>query len=242
MRKRNGFEKWLLAMLLTVSLVSAAVRPVFAEEVIEDGKETEVKEDTGEVEVDEVEAGEVEASEVEAGEEMEEAAEIQDDESQKDVEIQKTGEISKYTSVEQRSASPAVTASSVTWNGGFLKIPVNLGGYSAEDIDVNISVRNGSGKPSMFTASTITNNEITASVLSSFDSCEQKQICTDAGTYSMTVNFYNKSSHAQLGTSTLSLVVSQNSTVWNTPEKMVNFDGNQNVAFTFTNGTNYYAL
>lgn len=139
-------------------------------------------------------------------------------------------------------AQPSVMVDSVTWEGGLLKVPVDLGDYTAEEIlpilrfapentDTNMAWR----------YPTMEGNYVVYSPMSDFESCDVETFWTQEGVYDATLEFYS-SDDSKICQDSFELTILHSSTMWEVEPKLVKFDGSQDLTFSFTNGTNYYAL
>lgn len=125
MKKRKRYGKGMEIFLLVAVLACGAVQPVFAEEsgaTNPNQKEVEEAVDTGEL-----------SKEKELNTEKISDDDIRDSDSE--VELQSTAD--------DRKGLPCVTADSVTWEGGLLKVPIDLGDYSADQLFVTLYVQSG---------------------------------------------------------------------------------------------------
>ena len=136
---------------------------------------------------------------------------------------------------------PGVTQRMITWDGGLIKIPVELGEYKADDLGVSLQLLGESNHSCNMTE--LKGDTIIFSPLAGYESCDREQRWTKAGEYRLKVGFYSKdNSIGNVSEDVFTLMIPADSEMWNvTPEK-VKYDGSQDVTFSFENGTNYYEL
>lgn len=142
------------------------------------------------------------------------------------------------------SGDPVVAADSVTWEGGLLKVPVDLGGYTADEIlPVLRFAPENTDTQSMWRYPTLEGDYVVYSPLRDYESCDIETFWTKKGTYDVTMEFHlSDSSEDLICTDTFTLTIPLDSKMWQTEEKVVKFDGSQDLTFHFTNGTNYCQL
>lgn len=234
MRKRKRYGKGMGIFLLAAVLVCGAVQPVFAEENgATDPNQKEVEEvvDTGEL-----------SKEKELNTEKIPDDDIRDSDSE--LELQSTADDGK--------GLPCVTADSVTWEGGLLKVPIDLGDYSADQLFVTLYVQSGNtgnfvsiGDFEGIGRMTLEENYAMYSPISGFWSCDKETFWTNAGTYSAKLEFRFIENNYITSTGcedSFSLIIPSSNRMWQVEKKEVKFDGSENLTFSFANGTNYFEL
>ncbi len=144
----------------------------------------------------------------------------------------------------EKEGIPKVTVDSVTWSGGLLELPVDLGDYKADGLQCRVEIYSGESSDDvqriMFPV--LTGDNLAVPVAGSFESCERKQLCAKRGTYAIEVEFLDNSTYETIATSSLDLVVPLDSSIWQVSEETLDFDGSRDIVFHFKNGTNYYQL
>lgn len=142
---------------------------------------------------------------------------------------------------------PQVTVDSVTWNGGWLEIPVHTGDYSAESVSADVLYEKNDG-----TGTTRTNIglgiiqdqtmyvDVNLARLAEYPWMLSEYPFQKAGTYELKVilNFDNM----EIGEDTVNVIVNESSDSWYMEEQCPDFDGSQDLSFTFQNGTNHLEL
>lgn len=148
------------------------------------------------------------------------------------------------TGTEGGKKLPTVTESRITWDGGELRIPVDLGDYSEQD-DVSVSgisivsAEQGYHYNSRFNAS-LEGNMVIVPFHDLVEVSDREQILSKAGDYTVRVGFYTE--EGESSESEFTLHVPSDSTAWKVMPAKVKFDGNEDITFSFVNGTNYYEL
>lgn len=148
------------------------------------------------------------------------------------------------------STAPRATVDTVTWNGGLVQVPVDLGSYSPEELSVQVLMNYEKGGQYFwrYFSPTLTDKYAAFSIVKAFESCETGFFFTEAGQYPypLTISFYDPadsdSTATPIGTSQFNLVVAEDSIMWHVSAETYSFDGSQDVTFHFTNGTNNYEL
>lgn len=138
---------------------------------------------------------------------------------------------------------PSVTQKTITWTGGLIKVPVDLGEYDADNLGVNLSLV-GSAVSSY--AKILEGNTAAFPTLMDFGSYggHEYEHFTKEGSYEAEIEFgIIKDNYIEkIGTDTFTIVIPTDSEIWNVSQKTAEFDGNQDITFNFENGTNAYAL
>ncbi len=252
MKKRKRPGKNLRALLLSAAIICSAILPAFAEEPAADspdmenpsaeslgaenqilksqGEETqdEETEDSTLAKLDEEIPGDSAESEEAPGEDG--APEALEEEAEEEGVTE--------------SSNPRVTAESITWDGGQLKIPVDLGGYTSDEILLVLRL----GPENTETIQTwrypkLEGDFAIYSPMSDFKSCDEKTFWTKEGIYRATLEFHlADDSEKLINEDNFAIVVPTSSEMWQVEEKLIKFDGSQDLTFSFKNGTNYYAL
>lgn len=148
------------------------------------------------------------------------------------------------TGTEGEKKLPTVTESRITWDGGELRIPVDLGDYSGQDDVFASGMSIVSGEPgyqynSRFNAS-LEGNMVIVPFYDLVKVSDREQILTKAGDYTVRVGFYTK--EGESSESEFTLHVPSDSTAWKVMPAKVKFDGREDITLSFVNGTNYYEL
>ena len=148
------------------------------------------------------------------------------------------------TGTDAEKKLPTVTESRITWDGGELRIPVDLGDYSGrDDIFASrmriISEADGYVFNSRFNA-TLEGNMVIVPFHDLVEVSDREQILTKAGDYTARVGFYTEEGESSEAEFTLHVPI--DSKVWKVLPLKAKFDGSQDVTFSFENGTNYYEL
>lgn len=136
---------------------------------------------------------------------------------------------------------PQVVGDTFVWENGEVKIPVDFGGYTAEDIGVSVDINNGS----RMLAPTLEDNNIVISVFDFWrEELERGHSFSKKGDYAAEVSFRTRSDYNEINTNKITIKVpaDETSQIWNANQKTAKFDGTQDVTFTFANGTDFYAL
>ncbi len=136
---------------------------------------------------------------------------------------------------------PQVVGDTFVWENGEVKIPVDLGGYTTEDVGVSVSINNGS----RMLASIIEDNNIVISVFDFWrEELERGHSFSKKGDYAAEVSFRARPDHNEINTNIITIKVptDETSQIWNAEQKTAKFDGTQDITFTFANGTDFYAL
>ncbi|MCI9389386.1 MAG: hypothetical protein HFH54_06895 [Lachnospiraceae bacterium] len=133
---------------------------------------------------------------------------------------------------------PSATEKTVTWTGGPLRIPVDLGGYRAEDI--NVSLRFAEIKNMTYMAK-LDGNIVTISSLRDFDNYSGclYQLFTKAGDHEVELMFDLPETR---WCETITISIPFDNDLWDVSEEIVKFDGSRDIVFDFKNGTNAYTL
>jgi len=145
-------------------------------------------------------------------------------------------------------AQPSVTADSVTWEGGLLKGPGDLGGYAADEIlPILRFAPENTDTSEWWRYPTIEEGYVVYSPMSDFESCDVETFWTQEGVYDATLEFHSSeafyaSKESKICQDSFEITIPHSSTMWEVEPKLVKFDGSQDLTFSFTNGTNYYAL
>lgn len=138
---------------------------------------------------------------------------------------------------------PSVTVDSVTWEGGQLKVPVDLGGYTADEIlPVLRFAPENTDTSEWWRYPTIEGDYVVYSPISDFDSCDVETFWTQAGTYNATMEFKLYDTEDLICTDSFTVTIPSSSKLWQVEPKSMKFDGSQDLTFSFQNGTNNYAL
>lgn len=136
---------------------------------------------------------------------------------------------------------PAVETDEVTWTGGKLKIPVSLGGYSADELIVVLNEKNEDG---IAISSRLLDIEGENAVcdLVSFNDVTGDEWFAKAGDHSRTVAFESAETGETIAEDDVTIHIPANSIKWQVSETTLVFDGSQDVVFQFVNGTNCFEL
>lgn len=137
--------------------------------------------------------------------------------------------------VQAQEELPSVTVDSVIWDGGEINAAVNLGDYTAEELNVTVRI---DGYP---LRAEITENQLSFSLLDAFQSCDKELVFSKAGTYQLAVEFMD-SGYETISTDNIDIVVPSDSEQWETPRSTVKFDGSEDIVFKFKNGTNFLEI
>ncbi len=277
MKKGKRHGKSLGALLLSAAIICSAVLPAFAEEPDADnsdmgnpsveslGAESQDSKPQDEVTQDST----LDKSEAEIQENPTEAEETSIEsegnstESQKTLtETSETSEIqnedvessalldSASASSEPADGKPRVTTESVTWEGGMLKIPVDLGDYNADDLEFFLwfkaddSNENQGSRHHIGHSLGLDGSFAVYSPLSwieLYDS-DLNFFWTNQGNYEVYLEFRLIDGDDTLSYSKFTIEIPISSELWQAEEKSIKFDGNQDLIFSFKNGTNYCAL
>lgn len=218
MRKWKGPGKGMGILFLTAALVCSAVQPVFAEE---DGADSPSAEVPG-TKIEDENTLKEEVSEEELRE--------------NDSELQPLAV--------NEGTQPSVAADSVTWEGGMLKIPVDLGSYTADEIlPILRFAPENTDVSEWWRYPALEGGYAVYSPMLDFESCDVETFWTKKGTYDVTMEFHLLSDSEKLiCTDSFTITIPFSSEMWQVEEKSVKFDGSQDLTFSFKNGTNYYEL
>lgn len=154
--------------------------------------------------------------------------------------------------VQAQEVLPSVTVDSVTWDGGMLEVPVDLGSYTDEEnLSVNIiipdDIPHGDGSMKHLWGD-IEGNKVIFSLWDTFDTNDNEYFFSKAGTYEMPIYFNVPDEEAGAGytkvvsSDSFKLVIPVDSQQWKTPRSTVKFDGSEDIVFHFENGTNFWKL
>ncbi len=124
---------------------------------------------------------------------------------------------------------PSVTVDSVDWNSGVLKVPVDLGEYSAEEVTITFS-KDGITSLAKYDGKNAVYNL-------TYDVVKGDEWHTKAGTYELKVSFSGKNNET-LASEKVTVQISKDSVRWQVKEENYEFDGSQDITFSFKNGTN----
>lgn len=149
-------------------------------------------------------------------------------------------------------ALPSVTVDSVTWDGGMLEVPIDLGSYAGEeDLSVNIiipdDIPHGFGLMRHLWGE-IEENKVIFSLWDLFGSSDSEYFFSKAGTYEMPMYFNVPDEEAGSGytkvvsSDSFNLVIPSDSQQWKVPRTTVKFDGSEDIVFNFENGTNFFEI
>ena len=153
--------------------------------------------------------------------------------------VEAQGQISAR--VGEAADMPAVETDEVTWTGGKLKIPVSLGGYSADELIVVLNEKNEDG---IAISSRLLDIEGENAVcdLVSFNDVTGDEWFAKAGDHSRTVAFESAETGETIAEDDVTIHIPANSIKWQVFETTLVFDGSQDVVFQFVNGTNCFEL
>ncbi len=144
------------------------------------------------------------------------------------------------------NGDPVVAVDSVTWEGGLLKVPVDLGGYTADEIlPVLRFAPENTDTYTTLRYPTLEDGYAVYSPISDFYRYRNSvnTFWTEKGSYDVTMEFHlSDSSEDLICTDAFTLTIPLDSKMWQVEEKVVEFDGSQDITFSFTNGTNYCEL
>lgn len=154
-----------------------------------------------------------------------------------------TEEITEELDAQQKTL-PFAAEKKVTWMGGYIQIPVDLGGYSADELSLGLSMKDGDRY--FGAGAELDGNTAKFPIFQGFDSygVYAYQVFTKAGTYDGELKFFVSENNyrKELCTETVTVVVPKDSAIWKLSRQMVKFDGSRDIVFSFENGTNGYAL
>lgn len=140
--------------------------------------------------------------------------------------------------VQAEGTEPSVTADSITWDGGLLEVPIDLGSFSAEEVDVSINISE-SDKTSLLYPRELSEDIATFSLLDLFGTVDEELFFSKAGTYEMTVGFRIPDKEVN---DSFNLVVPHDSKQWKVQRNTVEFDGTEDIVFYLENGTNSFEI
>lgn len=139
---------------------------------------------------------------------------------------------------------PQVMTDQIEWDGGLLDIPVDFGAYSPEDLGFEITAKDSSGNVVYDNPYPVLSKTeegiVTFSLIDSFFSCDDEQAFTQAGSYTIELEF--TLDYETFTSDEFTLVVKEDSQMWDTEYVEYSFDGSEDVVLHFTNGTNNYKL
>lgn len=139
------------------------------------------------------------------------------------------------------SKLPTVTQTKIVWDGGVLRIPVDLGDYSGSS-ELRVALKVSSGKETTSFSASLEDTEVVVPFKYDFyDVCGEVPFLGKAGDYDAKLEFLDKQ-YNKLAEATFTLNVPTDSTLWNVKAEMLKFDGSEDITFSFTNGTNYCEL
>lgn len=143
---------------------------------------------------------------------------------------------------ENKAVLPHVTVDQLVWDGGLLDIPVDFGSYSPGDLEFSFTASDGniSYDNQYPTLSETEEGVVSVSLIDSFWSCEDEQLFTKAGTYTVKLNFTQD--YEPIASDEFQVVVNEDSKMWHMDYEEYGFDGTEDVVLHFTNGTNNYKL
>ena len=212
--KKRQVKKYLGALLLSGALFCASLQTVYAEEV-----------QTG----------------TEPGTESESGTDITADggESQSDIVPMPLAESGTDTVSGETTEvnAPRITVDKVEWNGGPLEIPVDLGDYTADELNVKL-IEEYNGVESTHYLPL----RDTAAIWYFFyynDAKDSDWYCK-AGDYTGTIIF--ESNRNEEWRYNLTIHVPYDSVKWQVEKVTQKFDGSQDVVFEFKNGTNLFEI
>ena len=140
---------------------------------------------------------------------------------------------------------PSVTVDSVDWNGDKLKVPVDLGDYSAEEVEITCERRRGGTGWSIgldyengYAVGTVIDYmRLSLDKNSSF----YDNWYTKAGDYEQIISFVDKKQNV-IAKENVTVHVLEDSVEWQIQEENYVFDGSQDVIFKIKNGTNIFEI
>ena len=139
---------------------------------------------------------------------------------------------------------PQVMTDQIEWDGGLLDIPVDFGAYSPEDLGFEITAKDSSGNVVYDNPYPVLSKTeegiVTFSLIDSFFSCDDEQAFTQAGSYTIELEF--TLDYETFTSDEFTLVVKEDSQMWDTEYVEYSFDGSEDVVLHFINGTNNYKL
>ena len=252
MKKKKRAGKNLGALLLSAAIICSAILPAFAEEPAADGPDMEnpsTESPGAENQMLKSQGEETQDEETEDSTLAKPDVEIPEDSAESEEEPGEDGEpeaLAEETEEEgvKESSNPRVTAESITWDGGQLKIPVDLGGYTSDEILLVLRL----GPENTETIQTwryprLEGNFAIYSPMSDFHSCDEQTFWTKEGNYRATLEFHlADDSEKLINEDNFAIIVPTSSEMWQVEEKLIKYDGSQDLTFSFKNGTNYYAL
>ncbi len=136
---------------------------------------------------------------------------------------------------------PAVETDEVTWTGGKLKIPVSLGGYSADELIVVLNEKNENGLVISSRLLDIEGENAVCDMVSFVDVTGEEWFAK-AGDHFRTVAFESAETRETIAEDDVTIHVPDDSVKWQVSETTLVFDGSQDVVFHFVNGTNCFEL
>ncbi len=128
---------------------------------------------------------------------------------------------------------PSATVDSVDWNGGALKIPVDLGDYAPEEVRIGFSF-SGDGTTYMKYDGENAVYNIAYSML------KGDEWFAKAGTYELTVSF--SKNYETLASEKINVQIPKDSVKWQVKAENDEFDGSQDITVLFKNGTNLFEI
>ena len=208
--KKRQVKKYLGALLLSGALFCTSLQTVYAEEV-QTGTESVTGTDTA-----------ADGGESQSGIVPEPLAESGTD--------TVSGETTEVN-------APRITQDVIEWNGGLLEIPVDLGDYTADELDVKL-IEEYNGVESTHYLPL----RDTAAIWYFFyynDAKDSDWYCK-AGDYTGTIIF--ESNRNEEWRYNLTIHVPYDSVKWQVEKVTQKFDGSQDVVFEFKNGTNLFEI
>lgn len=138
---------------------------------------------------------------------------------------------------------PKVTADTITWEGGVLEIPVDLGSYAADEVYMYVGIP---GATTYYYSVELTDTQGTVSLVENDEHYDSLKSTTafssaEAGERSIDVEFVD-SNWEELCHDSFDLIIPEDSEKWYFPDTTMKFDGSQDVTFNFERGTNYFEL
>ena len=135
---------------------------------------------------------------------------------------------------------PQVVGNSFVWENGELRLPVELGDYTEDEISISIAINNGT----RMLFPTLKDKVIVSSVFDFYYPDIANHPFMKKGDYNAKVKFALKSDYSEIVSNeiVIRVLADETSRLWKANQKTEKFDGTQDITFTFANGTDYYAL
>lgn len=135
---------------------------------------------------------------------------------------------------------PHVTEDVVTWEGGLLEIPVDLGGYTSDQLQMYMTLEDGNTV--YYQPLDLSNDVATLSLTNYTELMDGMPDYTKSGEYRTEVRFTKQNAGGEISSDEFTLRVPLDSEPYSFTQEEIPFDGSEDLNFHFNKGTNYYEL